>query len=431
MLSSFDTSYGFKINSNSLCRPSFAATKALKDLKTTKKGIGLLTSSKISSNINSVLRQGLKETILRVATKLQSSQPDPCQDSKSHNTMFSPSSYKDLRSIVSESARKGFAFFKLIRKNGVYLSESGLHIAKGICDENTTNPTGCLNMETLDDANCCDRKTVFELRPELPYFDLCTGAPQETLDTSRLISKRNALFAGLRLVETLLPKAVRSLIQLKTRLNIKKIEENIKRNSSFWAAPTPATDRKNKNCLPVQIDLFSSPPTFTSNQLITPAEYKRYEQNLDSLQSYLEYLRLVQPKLENNEDFSHIRFVNNNLTPMTYFHNLFSFAIVIYTAPVALLTLIVCIISGCFCKKIKYHISAWYTQYASRRAITDFSANLATGISNTFFQAMTMGQTNQANHNQNIEPHAEEMTQFVVRPGTAGRSRAPPPPYIT
>ena len=381
-----------------------------------KKGIEILTRSKLSTRANAVLRQGSKETILKPATKTQNSLTNPCQNSNFYSDFFSPSSFKNLRDIVAETAKKGFAFFKLLKKGTAFTTTSGVHVRPSACDDKTVNPVGCLNLESLDDVNCCDRKLVFSLQPNLTYFNLCSGLPQENADSELLKSKQAALFTGLRLVTSTLPKAIKKMIKLRTLQDLTKIEKASGKNLSLWSPPPKPANSTNA-CLPVEIDVLSSPPQFISNQLIKPDEYPVYKQHLDSMLSYLDYLRQVKPKLEINGDFSAIRFRNNNLTPHSYFLNLFSFAVLIYSLPTALLTLLVFILSGCFLNKLKASLCSWYERCRSQRNVPDFP--------HTFYRLLAYA--SRAERDFEMQDLATA-PPLIIEPGTQRRARALPLP---
>ena len=380
-----------------------------------KKGIEILTSSKLSSRANAVLRQGSKETILKPAAETQNGLANPCESSNFYSNFFSPSSFKNLRDILAETTKKGFAFFKLLKKGKAFTTTSGLYVKPSTCDEKTVHPVGCLNLQTLDDVNCCDRKLVFSLQPNLTYFNLCTGLPQESTDSALLRSKQAALFAGLRLVTSTLPQALKKMIKLRTLQNLTKIEIDSGKNLSFWSPPPKPANSTNA-CLPVEIDVLSSPPQFISNQLVTPAEYPEYKQHLDSMLSYLDYLRLMKPKLEINGDFSAVKFRDNNLTPRSYFLNLFSFAVLIYSLPTAILTLLVFILSGCFISKIKISILSWYSQCTAERNAPDFPR--------TVYRILAY-----ANRERDIELQSmASAPPLIAEPDNQRRARALPPP---
>ena len=251
ILSRFGTATGFSFNSNALCPPSFAATEALRDLNHTKNQILKLTASRISNNPQAVLRKGSIETIMVPAKFSEANNPNPCKTSKLYPNLYSPTSYMDLRTISQETSSEGFAFFKIKRKGSSFVTDSGLYIRSGGCDENTTDLMGCLDLDK-DDASCCirsDLKTIFKTTP---FFNLCDGSPQQSPDTSRLSTKRDALFAGLNLVKTSLPKALQIMLELRSKLKYEEIKKKSQQRKNLWSPPHPACPCDKKGLYPVR-----------------------------------------------------------------------------------------------------------------------------------------------------------------------------------
>ena len=382
---------GFKANSNRICTPSFAAADAFRDLATTKNEIIKLTSSEISTDANAVLRKGTSETVLIKTTEKQASLSNPCKSSTFYNKVFSPTSSLDLRKIVLESPRKGFAYFKIKRQGTTFVSDSGLHIRAALCDENTTRPVGCLDLEKIDEYNCCTTSPLFKVTPPQDLYYLCTGSPQKSIDSSRLSTKRNTLFAGLKLVESILPKALRMLIKLRTKLDTNKVKLLSEQKASYWTAPTPVPKIQGKPCLPVIVDPFDHPPTFVSNALVTPSEYKSYENNVDTLSNYISYLEKIQPLLKQNGNFTHILLRNNNLSPSTYFSEWFSNHVILYTLPASGLAILSFIVIWIILQKSKTAIK----EYCTTRALQQSDQNT---MSHHFFRMIAF-----TNQNRDIE----------------------------
>ena len=328
---------GFNINSNVLCPPSLAAKEALRDLNHTRVQILKLTASKISDNTQAVLRKGSFETILVPALFSEVGNPNPCKTSRLHSKLYSPTSYMDLRSIAKESPSTGYALFGIKRKGKSFVTNSGLYIRSGGCDVSTTDLMGCLDLDK-GDYSCCIRKDLENDFKSTPFFNLCDGLPQKSPDTSRLSTKRDALFAGLNLVKDILPSALQKLLELRTKLKFNEVKKKSNHSSAFWTAPTPPTHVRRKDCLPLSVDLFDNPPTFERNELVTPQEFKTYEANLDTLTKYLSFLRKLEGKIADKTISGPVKLVNNNITALNWFSELFSDYVAAFVLPVIALT---------------------------------------------------------------------------------------------
>ena len=312
IISNNNTVSGFNINSNALCPPSLAAKEALCDLNHTRVQILKLTASKISDNTQAVLHKGSIETILVPALFSEVGNPNPCKTSRFHPKLYSPTSYMDLQSITKESPSNGYALFGIKRKGQSFVTNSGLYIRSGGCDENTTDLMGCLDLDK--DKYSCICKDLENVWTSVPFFNLCDGLPQQSPDTSRLSTKRDTLFADLNLVKNILPTALHKLLELRTKLKFNKIKKKSNHSSAFWVAPTPPPHVRRKDCLPLTVDLFDNPPTFEKNVLVTPQEFKSYEANLDTLTKYLSFLQDLEGKIKDKANYGPVKLTNNNIT---------------------------------------------------------------------------------------------------------------------
>ena len=380
IVSRFNTATGFNFNSKALCPPSFAATEALRDLNHTKNQILKLTASRISNNPQAVLRKGSIETILVPAQFSEANNPNPCKTSKLYPTLYSPTSYMDLRTISQETSSDGFAFFKIKRKGSSFVTDSGLYIRSGGCDENTTDLMGCLDLDK-DDASCCIRSDLKADFKNTPFFNLCDGSPQQSPDTSRLSTKRDALFAGLNLVKSSLPKALQLMLELRTKLKYEEIKKKSLQSKNLWSPPTPPAHVTRKDCIPLEIDLFHNPPTFKENILVVPKEFPNFEANVDTLTSYLSYLAKMQQKITQKDSFGQLQLRNNNPTALDYFGNLFADRIVIYTVPAVILTMIAYYLLKFFWIKIRHALSV--------RNLARNQAQNRTNLSNHFLRLIS------------------------------------------
>ena len=352
-------SCGFKINSNSLCEPVLAAKEALRDLIHTGVQIKRLTESKISNTENAILRVGSAETILTPHKDTDYQIHNPCSSNQFFPKLFSPSSYTELRRIVEQSQHPtGIAFFNIVYRNKAYQTPSGLHIRTGKCDgtkQAAHLQVGCLNLESTDDFICCFKPDVKGALGGRPSFNLCEGTPQQSADSARLTSKRNALYYGIKLVESTLPAALQQLIKLRSFVSWDKVK-SANLNLTHWVTPTPRPEQPKKKCIPVSIDPFSHPPTFPVNKLVTPDEYKSYEKHLDTLSTYLEYLKKSLEQLEKNGHDAHVILEDNHLTVQEWFINLVSDRVIVYTLPACTLLVVGLLILIKMCSHLKITI---------------------------------------------------------------------------
>ena len=346
----------FRINSNSLCPPILAASEALADLRHTRDQITTLTDPHISPFPNAVYRFEHSEVLAVPLKEADFIRLNPCA-AATHTELFKPRSFAELRTILGNSDRDGVALFHITYdfSDNLYRTESGLFIRSGNCqvpDQTKENWTstfiGALNLQKDDDVTCLPRPTLKHNFAEYTFKALCAGPTRTTQTTERLTAKKALLLAGIKLVETTLPRALEGLVKLRSLISWNKTQSNAK-DSSKWSKPTPIPKSKNPRCIPTEVDLFDDPPSFKSIGLVTPNLYQSYESHVDTLVDYIDYLRSIQTLLTENSDSSHVRLLDNDYSFKNWFKQIFSSDVMPYTVPICLLTLIIFTLCLCTC----------------------------------------------------------------------------------
>ena len=350
----------FKINSDLMCEPQFAAKSAISDLSHTENQIRVLTRPQISTFPNAVLKNRNTEIVSEPIKLHEFKELNPC-NSKPLTTFYSPKSFSDLRTIVKNSNKVGTAIFAISYDflNRIFASRSNLQISAGNCPEPDRHVknwaekiVGCLSLDKPDKVYCCPRPLLYKNFSSFGFKALCEGKPTHSETSERLSAKKLALYLGLKLVKTTLPTVLKQAIKLRSFLSWPKNTSRL-HDPSKWSVPTPALGKSKRRCLPVKVDLFHSPPTFKNISLVRPQDYTNFEENVDTLTEYIDYLELANKKLKENHNVGHLRLQDNDITAYDWIISMFSKKTIIFTLPTAFMAIFSLIVCLCSCSHIK------------------------------------------------------------------------------